>query len=320
MTLSFLLKKITILFFSIFVAFYLVFLIVYASRVSVFSHNSRVIGIKLGSVAKFDLFNATEEYFLWFKKITTFSLGESNFLGEKISVIVKDRLENSFILNLFALLILFFGGVILGVLSSISRNRFISILEGFFFVIYAIPDFILAIFLILLFSIKFNIFPSSGMVSINHCEMNSFSQFFDYIKHLFLPALSLSLVSIIFLARYTKNSIVGILEYSHIIALKVRGVDTFLNKVKHVLKNAVYPFISLLTFIIPGLVGGSIIIETIFGYPGIGNVFFTAVKHRDFPLLITVSFINVVVVYFSVFITDIMYEVFKVGDINEKSF
>ena len=320
MTLSFLVKKITILFFSIFVAFYLVFLIVYASRASVFSYNNRVKGVKLGNIERFDLFETTEEYFSWLKKITTFSFGKSDFLGEKISVIVKDRLENSFILNLFALFILFFWGVILGVLSSVSKNRFISVLEGFFFVIYAIPDFILAIFLILLFSIKFNIFPSSGMVSVNHCEMNSFSQFFDYIKHLFLPALSLSLASIIFLARYTKNSIVGILEYSHIIALKVRGVDTFLNKVKHILKNAVYPFISLLTFIIPGLVGGSIIIETIFGYPGIGNVFFTAVKHRDFPLLIAVSFINVVVVYFSVFITDILYEVFNVGDINEKSF
>ncbi|WP_201328603.1 ABC transporter permease [Thermotomaculum hydrothermale] len=206
----------------------------------------------------------------------------------------------------------------LGVLSAISKNKIVSIIEVIFFIIYAIPDFILAIFLILIFSIKLNLFPSSGIVSLNHDELNSFSQFLDYLKHLFLPALSLSIASIIFLARFTKNSIVGILEHSHIIALKVRGIDTFNIKLKHILKNSVFPFISLLTFIIPGLFGGSIIIETIFGYPGIGNMLYKAIIHRDFPLLIGVAFVNVVVIYFSIFITDIMYEVFKAGELNEK--
>ncbi len=320
MTLSFFLKKIFSLSLSIFVAFYLVFLIIYASRINIVSHNIRVRGIKVSNIERFSFLKATKEYFTWLKKIKNFSFGKSVFFGEEVGVILKERLKNTIILNCFALFILFFGGIILGVMSAVTKNQFISILEIFFFILYAIPDFILAIFLILIFSIKLNMFPSSGMVSINHADLGTLGKFFDYFKHLFLPALSLSLASIIFLARFTKNSIVGILEYSHIVALKVRGVDTFLNKVKHVLKNSLYPFISLFTFIIPGLVGGSIIIETIFGYPGIGKVFFTAVNHRDFPLLLGVSFINVTVIFFSIFITDILYEVFKVGDVNEKSY
>lgn len=319
MTLSFLVKKIVSLSLSILISFYLVFLIIYASKSNIISKNVRFQGIKLSNEQEFSFKKATKEYFSWLKKIKNFSFGESEFFGENVNVILKERLKNTFILNLFALFILFFWGVVLGAISAVSKNKYVSIIEILFFVIYAIPDFILAIFLILIFSIKLNIFPSSGLVSLNHESLTSLGRFLDYIKHLFLPAMSLSLASIIFLARFTKNSIVGILEYSHIVALKVRGVDTFLNKVKHVLKNAVYPFISLFTFIIPGLVGGSIIIETIFGYPGIGKVLFTAIKYRDFPLLIAVSFINVVVVYFSIFLTDLLYEVFKVGEVNEKS-
>ncbi len=299
-------------------SFYLVFIIIYASKSNLLSRSVRFQGIKLSNEQKFSLKKATKEYFLWLKKVKNFSFGQSEFFGEKVNVILKEMLKNSFILNLFALFILFFWGVVLGVISAVSKSRFISLIEVLFFIIYAIPDFILAIFLILIFSIKLNIFPSSGMVSLNHESLGFFGKFFDYIKHLFLPAMSLSLASIIFLARFTKNSIMGILEYSHIIALKVRGVDTFFHKIKHILKNAVFPFISLLTFIIPGLVGGSIIIETIFGYPGIGKVLFTAIKFRDFPLLIAVSFVNVIVIYFSIFLTDVLYQVFKVGEVNEK--
>ncbi len=319
MTLSFFIKKIVAFCLSIVVSFYLVFIIIYASKSNLVSRNVRVQGIKLANEKTFSLISASREYLLWLKKIKNFSFGQSEFFGEKVNDILKERLKNSFILNLFALFILFCWGVVLGVVSAVSRNKFISVIEVLFFVIYAIPDFILAIFLILVFSIKLHLFPSSGLISLNHENLTFWGKILDYIKHLFLPALSLSLASIIFLARFTKNSIVGILEYSHIIALKVRGVDTFLNKVKHVLKNTVYPFISLFTFIIPGLVGGSIIIETIFGYPGIGKVLFTAIRHRDFPLLIAVSFINVIVIYFSIFLTDLLYEAFKVGEVGEES-
>ncbi len=318
MSLTFLFKKILVFLISIFVVFYIVFIIIYLSQINVVSMNVRKQGIKLNKEEKFRLSKATKEYFLWLKNLKTFSLGRSSFFGEEVVVILKEKLKNTVILNALALLILVAGGIVLGVVSVFGKNWLIRFIELIFFVIYAIPDFILAIFLILFFSIKLGLLPSCGIVSVNYESLDPLSQILDYIKHLLLPALSLSLSSIIFLARFTRNSIVGILKYPHIIALKVRGVDTFSVKLKHVLKNAVYPFISLLTFILPGLIGGSIIIETIFGYPGIGRVFFVAVNQRDFYLLVAVSFVNVLIIYLSIFITDILYEIFKAGERNER--
>jgi len=320
MTISFVLKKLFFTIISIFIVFFIVFVIISATKFKASSNSIRIQGYKTGySANKFDFKKTTFEFFYWLKKIPSFSFGHSSYFGERVDVIVAERLKNTVVLNAFSMFILLLFGIFLGIFSAVFKNAFLKIIEIFFFVIYAVPDFILAIFLILVFSLKLGLFPSSGMISIDHYELSFWGRFFDTLKHLFLPALSLSLSSIIFLARFTKNSIVGILENYHILALTVRGVDTLKNKVKHVLKNAIFPFISLFTFIIPGLLGGSIIVETIFGYPGIGNVFFTAVKYRDFPLLIAVSFINVAAVFFSIFVTDILYECFKAGDFNEKN-
>ncbi len=313
MTFSLIVKKLLSLIVSITVSFYLVFLIIYASRVNVVSNRVRVQGIKFNTEQSFNLLKASKDYFLWLGNISHLSFGRSQFFGENVKNIIKERLFNTFLLNLFALVIFVLSGILLGVVSAVVKNRFILLIEGFFFILYAIPDFILAIFLILFFSLKLGIFPSTGMISLNHYSLSQWGKIVDILKHLILPALSLSLASVIFLARFTRNSILITLKNSYITALKVRGVDTFKNKVKHVLKNAIFPFISLLTFLIPGLVGGSIVIETIFGYPGIGRVLYTAIIYRDFPLLIATSFINIVVIYTSIFITDMLYSMFDTG-------
>ncbi len=314
------LRKISILFFSILTVFFVVFYIIIAAggkSVSVKQRGGRVAVVSPSS----DFLKAKSPlsgYFSYLKRLFALDLGKSYYYGLPVKGIIAERLKNTLILNIFSLFLLFAIGVSLGFFSAFFRSFAVKVLEFFFFLLYAVPDFILAIFLIVFFSLKLGWFPSSGMVSLNHESLSFWGKIFDYFKHMFLIALSLTLSSIIFLARFTDSSITRIMSDFYIFSLKVRGADTLSNKLKHILKNAVFPFISLFTFIIPSLVSGAIIIETIFGYPGIGQVFFKAVLERDYPLILAVSFVNVAVIFFSIFVTDMLYLVFDPRVSSEK--
>ena len=318
--LLFLFKKLLTLIASIVVVFFVVYYIILAAGGKSLSIKQR--GGKIVMVSSSERFFKKESvisgYFSYLKQIITMDLGESYYFGLPVKDIVLDRLKNTVILNFFALFLLFVIGISLGIFSAFFKNLTVRFLEIFFFVLYAVPDFILAIFLIIVFSLTLGWFPSSGMVSLGHEQMSTLGKILDYFNHIFLIALSLTLSSIIFLARFTDSSITQIMNDFYMLSLKVRGVDTFSNKLKHIMKNAIFPFISLLTFIIPSLVSGAIIIETIFGYPGIGQVFFKAVSERDYPLILAVSFINVSVIFFSIFITDILYLIFDPRVSNEE--
>jgi len=318
--LGYILKRVSVTFLSIFFVLYVVYVIVFSCTLNSAHTSYRIPGIQLESAKTFSFYAATRGYINWLKEVSSFSFGMSSYYGERVSRIIITRLKNTMYLNLLAMFILLVLGLLLGVFSAMFKSRFITLIEGVFFVLYAVPDFVLAILLIIVFSLTLGWFPSSGFISVNHEQLSPLGKVFDCVWHLFLPALSLSLSLIIFLSRFTKNSIVGILSNQHIIALTVRGVDTFGVKFKHIFKNAVSPFLSLMTFLIPGLIGGSIIIETIFGFPGIGRIFYKAAVNRDFPLVLAVSFVDVVLIFFSIFLTDVLYRYYKKGVEDEKNF
>jgi peptide/nickel transport system permease protein len=167
-------------------------------------------------------------------------------------------------------------------------DRFIS---KFTLLLYSIPTFVAGVFLIYIFSEKLNIFPSSGLKSINYNEMNFAAQFFDYLIHLLLPVITLSLGGVAVYYRYLRDNLEEIYNKPFILNLRASGLSEKEITLKHIIPNAVNPLITVTGIDLGLLLSGALITEVIFGLPGMGRLTVTAILTRDYPLVLGCTFI-----------------------------
>lgn len=164
-------------------------------------------------------------------------------------------------------------------------------LSGFTLLLYSIPTFVAGVFLIYFFSVKLDLFPSSGLKSIDHSEMNLASQVWDYIYHLVLPVVTLSLGGIAVYYRYLRDNLEEIYNKPFILNLKASGISEKRITLNHVIPNALNPLITVAGIDLGLLLSGALITEVIFGLPGMGRLTVTAILTRDYPLVLGCTFI-----------------------------
>jgi peptide/nickel transport system permease protein len=155
----------------------------------------------------------------------------------------------------------------------------------FVFICFAAPSFWLALLGMYLFGVKLGWLPTSGISSINHAQMGNFDQIIDYARHLAMPILISSLGGLAGLSRYLRSNMLEILRQEYLTTARAKGLSENLVLWKHALRNALIPVITILGLSVPGLVGGSVIMESIYAIPGLGQLFYTAVMSRDYPLI-----------------------------------
>ena len=164
-------------------------------------------------------------------------------------------------------------------------------ISGFTLLLYSIPTFVAGVFLIYFFSVKLDLFPSSGLKSIDHSEMNLASQVWDYINHLVLPVITLSLGGIAVYYRYLRDNLEEIYNKPFILNLKATGISEKRITLNHVIPNALNPLITVAGIDLGLLLSGALITEVIFGLPGMGRLTVTAILTRDYPLVLGCTFI-----------------------------
>ena len=217
-----------------------------------------------------------ERYFLWIKDILRGNFGYSIVSGTSILSIIKQTLPATFILAFTALVISTVLGIIIGIIAAIKQNGIVDNVVRFFSVLgTATPSFFFGILLLNIFAIKFKLLPISGR----------YSSTYTPIEHLILPSLTLSLALISALMRYTRNSILDIAQKDYVKTARAKGIPEYKVYLKHIFKNALRPILVLLIFRIPLLVGGSVIIENIFSWPGIGRVMLESITAGDYPVI-----------------------------------
>ena len=168
-----------------------------------------------------------------------------------------------------------------------GKDRFIS---KFTLLLYSIPTFVAGVFLIYIFSEKFNLFPSSGLKSIEHSDMSLAGQISDYVLHLILPVITLCLGGIAVYYRYLRDNLEEIYNKPFILNLRAAGVKEKEITLKHVIPNAVNPLITVAGIDLGLLLSGALITEVIFGLPGMGRLTVTAILTRDYPLVLGCTF------------------------------
>jgi len=247
-----------------------------------------------------------QQYTLWLKKLFTgklYSFKDGRTVMQKIN----ERIWNTLLLNLVATIIIFSLAIPLGVFSAKRQYSFLDNLGTFgAYLGVSAPSFWLAYLLILGTVLLFG-YPVLGMRSFVTEDFTTTEIVLDRIWHLMLPSIIIAIHGIASLSRYTRSSMLEVIRQDYIRTAKAKGVSEETVYYKHGLRNALLPTITIFGFMIPGLIGGSIIMETVFAWPGIGQLAYQAILARDYPVLMTLNTIAAVLTLVGNFIADILY-------------
>lgn len=243
------------------------------------------------------------QYARWMGQVLQGNLGYSFATGRPVSEIIGLRVVATLELMGAALIIALILGITLGVISALKQYSLTDYsLTLFGFTGLSLPDFFVALILIYIFALQLEWFPSSGISTAG--EPFSLA---DNLRHLVLPATSLALFRTAIFMRFTRASMLEVINEDHMRTAKAKGLRSWTITRRHGLRNALIPIVTILGMTMPMLFGGSVIIETIFQWPGIGLMFIDAVVDRDGPVIMGYVLITAVLVLVFNLLTDITY-------------
>lgn len=224
------------------------------------------------------------QYVYWAKNFIKGDMG-TTVTGERVSDKIKERVANTVLLSLSVLFWTWMIGIPIGVLAALNyRSAFDRFLTIFSSVGMAIPSFFFAI-LLLIFAQKTGWFPIGGLTSSGFYSMNIFEKMFDIMHHLFLPTLVLTTISLAGLSRQMRANLLDVLDSDYVKFARAKGLSESKVIVKHALRNAVNPLVTLLGFEFAGLLSGAALTEYVFQYPGLGRLILEAVLKSDINLV-----------------------------------
>ena len=227
------------------------------------------------------------QYWNWLKRMCVLDFGQS-FAPDGRPVLDKiaERLPVTVTINLLSLFVVLVIAVPIGVYSATHRGSpFDQATTVFVFVGFAAPTFWLALLAMILFGVNLGWLPISGIKSMTHDAMGPMAQLLDYARHLLLPVLLSAFASLAGMSRYMRANMLEVIRQDYITTARAKGLGEKAVIYSHALRNALMPVITLLGLSVPGLIGGSVIFESIFAIPGMGKLFYDAVMARDYPLV-----------------------------------
>ena len=241
------------------------------------------------------------QYFTWLKNIATGEFGYSLQSGQKISEILALRMPATLELVLSALILSTILALTLGLFAGAKKGGIADKLSRILGVIgIAIPDFFIGLVLLNIFAFRVEWLPTGNRVAPGQVT------FWDRFPNLILPVATLTIAMLAVLIRYTRNSVLDTLNRDFVKTARSKGVPEWRVLYSHVFRNSLGPVMVLLAFRLPLLVGGSILVETVFQWPGIGTTIIAAVTASDYPVIMVVSMIIAMVILVASFLVDIV--------------
>ena len=241
------------------------------------------------------------QYFTWLKNIATGEFGYSLQSGQKISEILALRMPATLELVLSALILSTILALALGLFAGAKKGGIADKLSRVLGVIgIAIPDFFIGLVLLNIFAFRVEWLPTGNRVAPGQITL------WDRLPNLILPVSTLTIAMLAVLIRYTRNSVLDTLNRDFVKTARSKGVPEWRVLYSHVFRNSLGPVMVLLAFRLPLLVGGSILVETVFQWPGIGTTIIAAVTASDYPVIMVVSMLIAMVILVASFLVDIV--------------
>ena len=250
-----------------------------------------------------------QQYLLWVGRIAVLDLGRS-FSPDRRPVARKiiERLPITILINVLSMALIFVIAIPIGVLSAVYKDSLFDKITGVFvFIGFAMPTFWLALLLMILFGIDLGWLPISGIRSLNYDYLPPGMVLLDIVKHLILPVTLSAFGGLAGLSRYMRSNMLEVIRQDYIMTARAKGLSERTVIYKHALRNALLPVITILGLSVPGLIGGSVIFESIFAIPGMGQLFYMSVMARDYPVVMGILLIGAVLTLLGNLLADVSY-------------
>ena len=226
------------------------------------------------------------QYFRWLGNILHGDFGYSQSTGSNIGTMLAGRLPSTIELVFFALIIASVFGILFGFLAALGQNTPLDYINTTFSIVgISVPEFFFGLVFILLFSVKLGWLPSGGRMAAGH------PGFFERIPYMIMPAFCLAISLMATLSRYPRSTMLDVLGKAYVKTARSKGLTESAVNIKHVFRNALTPIMVIMVMRLPMLVGGSVVIEAVFNYPGMGSMILEAVSASDMPVVMITTMV-----------------------------
>ena len=252
------------------------------------------------------------QYLSWMKRVVTFDFGDSFVDHRPVMDKIKEALPITMTLNIISIFIVYLISIPLGVFSALHpksiRDRIVMVI---LFVLYSLPSFWVAMILITYLGggDYLNLFPIVGFSSPDADLLPWYDWVQNVAWHLVLPITCLTYGSFAFLSRFSRGTMLEVIRQEYIRTARAKGLKGYVVIWKHAFRNTAIPILTLMSTLLPALLGGSVIIEQIFSIPGMGRLGFQSILSRDYPTIMALATIQAFLTLLSLLIVDLMYVV-----------
>jgi peptide/nickel transport system permease protein len=247
-------------------------------------------------------------YVGWIGKIVKLDLGMSISRKQPVSKLIAERIGPTLLLSIPSLLLTYLLAIPLGLYSTVRSGkpdeRSASLL---LYMLYSFPAFVAALVLQIAFAVRLNWVPLLGMVSDNYSQLSFFGKITDILWHMILPVTCETYVSLAYYSRFVKANMEEVVRQDYIRTARAKGVGQFRIITHHALRNTMIPLVTLIGLTLPGLLSGAVILEQIFTWPGMGRLYFEAIRERDYETVMGLTLIFSILTLLGQLIADALY-------------
>ena len=248
------------------------------------------------------------QYLQWIKRFVKLDFGTSFVDGKKVTDKIRERIPVTLKINILSLFLIIIIAIPVGILSAVKQySLFDKLTTLFVFLGFSTPAFWLALIMMIFFGVSLGLLPISGIQSIDVSGMTFLERAMDQAKHLILPVLLSAFGGIAGFSRYSRSSMLEVIRQDYIRTARAKGLNESEVIITHALRNALMPIVTILGLAVPGLIGGSVIFESIFAIPGMGQLFWMSTMSRDYPTIMGILVIGAILTLIGNLIADISY-------------
>ncbi len=250
-------------------------------------------------------------YLDWISKVVRFDLGNSISRKEPVVRLIGQRVGNTLLLAVSSLILSYLLSIPLGLWSTARSDtiaeRSVSLV---LYMLYSLPSYVAALYLQILFAIKLDVLPLTGVVTPEaHDQMSVFGKAWDIFLHALLPVTCFTYGSLAYYSRFIKSNMQEVIRQDYIRTARAKGLAERTILVKHAFRNTLIPLVTLVGLTLPTLLSGAIILEMIFNWPGMGTLFFESLRQRDYPTIMGLTLMFSVLTLAGQLLADILYSV-----------
>lgn len=247
-------------------------------------------------------------YLYWLGNLARLDLGRSFTRPKSVVELIGEAIGPTFLLSSISLLLTYLLSIPLGLYSTVRSGkpdeRALSLT---LYMLYSLPSFVAALYLQLFLCVQLDWLPLLGWKSDNYDELNAFWQTIDVLKHAILPVTCFTYGSLAYYSRFVKANTEEVIRQDYIRTARAKGVPYYLVIWKHAFRNTFIPMATMIGLTLPALLGGAIILEQIFNWPGMGTLFFGSLSERDYPTIMGLVLLFSILTLIGQLVADILY-------------